>query len=322
MPAQDTIPPVATPLLAVPPSRFTAERDALARRLAESGDPVAATVRKVRRPLGLAWLLNRLARDREGDVVALLDAADRVRAAHEATIAGRGGVTLREADEAFRGATRKLRAAAEGLLHQEGRAPPREALARIEPLLRAAAVGDRAKRDAFRRGLLEREPDIAEVGLPAFSGTIPASAPPSGHQQKAASSTPSARESKRAAAPEPSAAERRRRAAEERAVARALEQSRRTLASAEASAEKARLEAEHAGASDRYPQGRRRSGRGRRQHAHPHGQGSRGGSPAARSSPRPYGPHLKTGAPRGRLCEGVHRPRAGMLGVGGSGGSG
>ncbi|HET9597895.1 MAG TPA: hypothetical protein VFP65_20075, partial [Anaeromyxobacteraceae bacterium] len=68
MAESDRIPEAAAALLAVPPARFTAERDALARRLASDGDPAAAAaVRKLRRPVGLAWLLNRVARERGDD---------------------------------------------------------------------------------------------------------------------------------------------------------------------------------------------------------------------------------------------------------------
>lgn len=58
------VPAAAEALYALPPSRFVAERNALAKALAAKGDPAAAAVRKLARPTGLAWAMNRLARDR------------------------------------------------------------------------------------------------------------------------------------------------------------------------------------------------------------------------------------------------------------------
>jgi hypothetical protein len=168
------IPDAAGALLALPPSRFTAERDALARRLAAAGDPTAAAVRKVRRPLGLAWLLNRVARERPEEAGALLDAADAVRAAHAAALAGRGGGTLRDADEALHAATRRLRSAAAEALREAGRPAAGDVLARVELLLRAGALGGPAEREALRAGALAREPEVG--GEPAFS--CPLTGPP------------------------------------------------------------------------------------------------------------------------------------------------
>lgn len=149
-------------LLATPPARFTAERDALARALAERGDEAgAASVRKLRRPVGLAWVLNRLARERRDDVAALLAAGDRLRAGQRRALAGHGAAELRDAEQALRTAARGLRARAGEVLAEEGRPASPGALARIELLLRVAATAPGGARDALREGTFSREPEVA-----------------------------------------------------------------------------------------------------------------------------------------------------------------
>jgi hypothetical protein len=172
--AARTLPDAAGRLLALPPDRFTAERELLAKRLMERGDPAAAAVRKLRRPVGLAWLLNLLARERGREVGALLDAGDRVRAAQRRAITGGGGEGLRGADEALRGAARELRGAAGELAAAAERAPSAAALARLELLLRMIAVAPGDARDALRSGTLAREPEVADGDLSGLALVAPA----------------------------------------------------------------------------------------------------------------------------------------------------
>jgi hypothetical protein len=259
------IPPAAAPLLALPPARFGAARDALARRLAEGHDPAAGAVRKVRRPVGLAWVLNRLARDHPREVEALLEAGDAVRSRTRAALAGRAAPDLRAADERLHAAARTLRLAAEAVVRDEAARVAPSALARLELLLRLAASGDRALRDAFRGGLLEREPEAGDAGLAAF-GALPAGGrrgEASRHRE--AGSRPEAatpvRSPAHADAPgegrRQARADARREAAEARARARKEDARRRAVATAEREAARARREAERAGA--RAAEARRRS---------------------------------------------------------------
>jgi hypothetical protein len=162
------LPPVAEPLLALPPSRFVAGRDALAKALAEKGDAAAAAVRKVPRPLGLAWVLNRLARERPGEVRALLAAGDRLRAGQRRALSGAGGGELHAAEDELRARARTLRAYAERVLAGTGRPAAPAALARIELLLRATAPQLGPVRDALARGVLPREPEVASGELGGF----------------------------------------------------------------------------------------------------------------------------------------------------------
>lgn len=155
-----TIPDCALPLLAAAPSRFTAERSALAQTLAATRAGEAAAVRKLRRPLGLAWLMNRLARDHAAELEGLLAAAGRLREGQRRALAGRGAEALRAAGAEVGERSRALRGRAAGILEAEGlRAEPGK-LARLELLLRAAASSGAAVREALRRGALVQEPDV------------------------------------------------------------------------------------------------------------------------------------------------------------------
>jgi hypothetical protein len=167
------VPSVAQALLALPPSRFTAERNALAKALAAKGDPAAGAVRRLPRPAGLAWLLNRLVRERPQDVEALVAAGERLRAAQRGALSGAGAGALRDAMDDLRARARTLRAEAERILAAEGRpgAPP--ALARLELLLRVLAPIPGPARDALLRGVLVREPELAPGDLGGFGVSQP-----------------------------------------------------------------------------------------------------------------------------------------------------
>jgi hypothetical protein len=276
------IPPAAAPLLALPPARFGAARDALARRLAEGHDPAAPAVRKVRRPVGLAWVLNRLARDHPREVDALLEAGDAVRSRTHAALAGRSGTDLRGADERLHAAARTLRLAAEQVVREEAARVAPSALARLELLLRVAASGGRALRDAFRSGLLEREPEAADAGLAAFGTGPRLQAPGSGPAPAAQVRSRSAplRESARTAREDA-----RGRAAEARARAREEAARRKVHAAAEREAARARREAERAEA--RAVEARRRADAADREAA----EARRGAERAAATLKALTGPH-------------------------------
>jgi hypothetical protein len=161
------LPDEAQALLALPPARFTAERDAVAARLAATGHPAAAAVRKLRRPVGLSWVLNRLALERPREVEGLLAAGDELRAGTRRAVSGAGAGALRDAEQALRERARQLRLEAERLLAAEGRPPSAAALGRVELLLRVAAVGD--EREALRSGSLLREPEVGAADLSGFT---------------------------------------------------------------------------------------------------------------------------------------------------------
>jgi hypothetical protein len=151
-------------VLSAPPSLFGGVRAEAARDRAEAGDRAgAAELRALRRPVGLAWALNRLAREQQQGMATLLDAGERLVQGQREALAGRGAIALREAEERLRAAARALRlAAAEPV---EGARPlGRQALARLELLLRVAASGPEPVRQALRAGRLAREPEVGGPG--------------------------------------------------------------------------------------------------------------------------------------------------------------
>lgn len=260
-------PAVAAPLYALPPDAFVAARDALARRLAEARDPAAAFVRKLRRPVGLAWVLNHLAASRAQFVAALLRAGDRLRAAQTAALRGGATGALREAEAELRDAARALRLAAAPVLERAQRRAAPPAMARLEVLLRGLATGPDDLRERFRKGLLDREPDVAagaEAGLsglaslavfaPEGAPAVPRERGPSdaggkgGLRLRARNAGPTLRlsgRSKRGSRAQRREEQARKKAAEEaearaRERARLLGEAKRALAAAEAQVEKKR----------------------------------------------------------------------------------
>jgi hypothetical protein len=226
------VPRVAEPLYGLPPSRFTAERNALAKALAARQDRAAETVRKLPRPVGLAWVLNRLAHERPRELAALVASGDRLRAGQRRALSGGGAGELRTAEDELRARARALRAEGERILAAEGRPASPTSLARLELLLRVAAPIPGAARDALVRGVLAREPEIAPGELAGFAVLPGGRGAPSGRE-------PDLRASERSAAAGASRA--RRTAARE---ARLRREHERATASARREAEAARARAE------------------------------------------------------------------------------
>jgi hypothetical protein len=169
------VPRSAEALYGLPPERFVAERNQLAKALAAKGDPDAAAVRKLARPSQLASALNRLSRARPERIGALLDAGARLRKGQRRALSGGGAEELRAAETAVRDAARALRNEATAALAEDGgKPPPASLLAGLELALRVAATGTEPDREALRRGLLTKEPERSGfgelTGLAAVSG--------------------------------------------------------------------------------------------------------------------------------------------------------
>ena len=100
---------VGDELFGLPPEEFVAARDDLARRLRREGEPEAAKqVKALRRPPLSAWAVNQLARRPGEGLGPLLAAGERLRAAHQAALAGEGAAELRAAAKAERDAVAGL----------------------------------------------------------------------------------------------------------------------------------------------------------------------------------------------------------------------
>ncbi len=161
-------PPRAAALYGLPPDEFAPAREALARELAAAGDPQAAAVRKLRRPVGLAWLLNHLALAEQERVGTLLRAGDQLRGFHTAALEGHGAGPLRDAEHDVREAARALRLAAGPVIARAGRPAAAAVMARLEVLLRALATAAGDVRERFEKGLLEREPAVGGETFAVF----------------------------------------------------------------------------------------------------------------------------------------------------------
>lgn len=149
-------------LFTVPPDRFVAERDALARALREAGKPEqAARAAALRRPTASVFAVNQAARADSGRVEALLEASARLRQEQ-----GSGDAeALRAALQVHRAALRALVGAADDALRGAGIRG--EHARAIETDLQMAAAGSREQREQLRAGRLTS--DLAAAGFDALA---------------------------------------------------------------------------------------------------------------------------------------------------------
>ena len=150
-------------LYGLPLERFTKERDELARRLRKEGRrDEAGAVKRLRRPSLAAWTVNRLARERQDEMRALLEAAERLRTAHAA-----GPDEFREAAAREREAVGRLVGEARALLAEAGKPVTDATLDAVARTLHAGAA-DQREREALEQGRLERE--LEASGFEALAG--------------------------------------------------------------------------------------------------------------------------------------------------------
>ena len=163
-------------LYGLPLEDWTKARNDLASRLRKAHQSAQAdAVRKLRKPSVIAWAVNQLARRDDGDVEALLKAGERLRAAQEEALRGRGGAAeVTAAARAEREAVRGLVAAARALLEEAGNAATQQTLDRISQTLRAAAV-DETGREQLARGRLDEE--LKGIGFGSLTAVKPAARP-------------------------------------------------------------------------------------------------------------------------------------------------
>jgi len=151
-------------LFGLVPESFVAARNEAARRLRQAGDAgAAARVTALRRPSLSAWAVNQLARAHGPEVEGLLGAGRRLRAAHQAAVAGSGAAPLRAATRAEREAVAGLVAAAVEVLESTGHATTDATRDRVAATLHAAAA-DPAAAELVRRGRLTHDLDPAGFG--------------------------------------------------------------------------------------------------------------------------------------------------------------
>jgi hypothetical protein len=151
-------------LFGLPPEEFVAARDDLARRLRREGDAeAAARVKALRRPPLSAWAVNRLAREQAAALDPLLAAGERLRAAHQAALAGEGAAELRTAAKAEREAVAGLVETALELLREAGHPATDATRDRVAATLHAAAASPEAA-ELVRHGRLTADLDPSGFG--------------------------------------------------------------------------------------------------------------------------------------------------------------
>jgi hypothetical protein len=156
----------ADELFGLPPEAFVAARDDLARRLRKEGNAEAAAgVKALRRPTLSAWAVNQLARGRGPELERLLAAGERLRAAHQAALAGEGAAELRAAARAERETVSGLVEGALQVLQEAGHAATDATRDRVAATLHAAAA-DPAAAELVRHGRLTSDLDPSGFGTP------------------------------------------------------------------------------------------------------------------------------------------------------------
>jgi hypothetical protein len=155
---------VGDELFGLPPEEFVAARDELARRLRREGEAEAAKrVKGLRRPPLSAWAVNQLARRPGAGLGPLLAAGERLRAAHQAALAGEGAAELRAAAKAEREAVAALVQAALELLREAGHPTTDATRNRVAATLHAAAASPEAA-ELVRDGRLTADLDPSGFG--------------------------------------------------------------------------------------------------------------------------------------------------------------
>jgi chromosome segregation ATPase len=167
---------VVDDLLAIPPKRFTAARNAAAKEVAAGGDrEAAAEIKGLPRPTLALWSLNRVAHEHSDLVAAFIDAAAKLRKAHES------GGDIRAATRPEREAEGRVAEAAVQVAAGEGAAT--ETVMRGIRQALGAAAADPEVAATLRAGRLIREPEAPSIDQLLGSLTVA----PAGSKAKAPS---------------------------------------------------------------------------------------------------------------------------------------
>jgi hypothetical protein len=143
---------------------FTAERDALAKRLRKDDRAAAERVKALRKPVTAAWAVNQVARGRPKVVGELLKAGDALRDAQAKMLSGGDRDIVRRAVEEERDWVERVVEEARAVLSGgDGKATP-ATLDAIRQTLHAAATSEDV-RELVRSGRLVEEQSAAGFGL-------------------------------------------------------------------------------------------------------------------------------------------------------------
>ncbi len=156
-------------LYGLPLTEFVGARDELAKQLRGDGRrEEAEQVKGLRKPSVAAWLVNRLARERELDVQRLLNAGETLRKAQVEAAAG-ASEGFAEARRDEQRALERLAEAAREIAGREG--VGQAAVAQATQTLRAASLTDEG-RELLKHGRLMEE--LEPPGFEALTGLVPA----------------------------------------------------------------------------------------------------------------------------------------------------
>jgi hypothetical protein len=117
------------------------ERNAVAQKLASSGDACAKEVKALPRPTIPVWAVNLVVRGEPRIIQTLLDAADAVVKAHRLLLGGSSGEVLHEADRALNAALEQMVLAASHAAKAGGHQLSMPMVQRVRATLRALALG-------------------------------------------------------------------------------------------------------------------------------------------------------------------------------------
>jgi hypothetical protein len=155
-------------LYTLPLDQFTRARDALAKEVASKGRAKEAqAIRKLKRPVVGAWVVNRIAQQHPERIEAFLASARALEKAHRRAMSGLSAEHLKVANRAFQQALDALLKEATASLAATGRPATGDLIRQIEESLRAAALGTEEERSTLVQGMLTRP--LQSSGFGSFS---------------------------------------------------------------------------------------------------------------------------------------------------------
>jgi hypothetical protein len=155
-------------LYALPLDQFTRARDALAKEVSSKGRAKEAqAIRKLKRPVVAAWVVNRLAQEHPERIETFLASARALEKAHRRAMSGLSPEHLKEANRAFQQALDALLKEVTASLAATGRPATGDLIRQVEETLRAAALGTEEERSTLVQGMLTRP--LQSSGFGSFS---------------------------------------------------------------------------------------------------------------------------------------------------------
>lgn len=142
-------------LYVLPLDQFTRARDALAKELATEGHTQEAqAIKKLKRPVLPAWIVNRLAQGQPEHLDQFLSSAHALELAHRRAMSGLAADQLKDANRAFQQSLDVLMKDVNASLSELGRDATGDLIRQVEETLRAAALGTAEERTILARGTL------------------------------------------------------------------------------------------------------------------------------------------------------------------------